>query len=59
MANPEHVDWLLEGANSWNARRSKTHFQPDLSEEDISEKFVGGVFSALVLFNFTYRSKRY
>ena len=47
MANPEHVDWLLEGADSWNARRRKINFQPDLSEEDISNKFFGGNFSAL------------
>ncbi len=24
MANPEHIAWLLEGVESWNARLEKT-----------------------------------
>ena len=47
MANPEHVDWLLQGADSWNARRRESQFRPDLSEEDISKKFYPGPFSEL------------
>ena len=47
MAHPEHLDWLLQGPDSWNARRSESPFCPDLSEEDISNKFFGGNFSPL------------
>ena len=31
MANPQHVEWLQEGAEAWNARR-RTSFIPDLRE---------------------------
>ena len=36
MANPEHLDWLTEGVTSWNARRERDSFIPDLEEADIS-----------------------
>lgn len=26
MANPEHLEWLLEGPESWNERRSRRDF---------------------------------
>ena len=35
MANPEHIEWLLEGVKSWNQRRAKKDFEPDLSGENI------------------------
>ena len=31
MANQQHVDWLLEGVEAWNARRQSHNFTPDLS----------------------------
>lgn len=31
MANPEHLKWLQEGVEAWNARRESHDFQPDLS----------------------------
>lgn len=31
MANPQHVQWLLEGVDSWNKRRRSNYFTPDLS----------------------------
>jgi len=31
MANPQHVQWLLEGIDSWNQRRRSQSFTPDLS----------------------------
>ena len=39
MANPEHVQWLLEGADSWNARRNRQDFEPDLAGVNIHEEF--------------------
>ena len=31
MANTWHVDWLREGVKSWNKRRKRVKFFPDLS----------------------------
>lgn len=39
MANPQHIQWLLEGVEAWNARRISTPFVPDLSEVDIDGEF--------------------
>lgn len=39
MANPEHIQWLLEGVDAWNARRHNTPFVPDLSGENIPVAF--------------------
>ena len=39
MANEQHVEWLLEGVEAWNARREREDFVPDLSGVDISKKF--------------------
>ena len=39
MANPEHIKWLLEGADSWNQRRQREDFNPDLSSADIYWEF--------------------
>ncbi|MCB1354428.1 MAG: pentapeptide repeat-containing protein [Rhodobacteraceae bacterium] len=30
MANPQHLEWLLEGVEAWNARREREDFTPDL-----------------------------
>lgn len=39
MANSEHVKWLLEGVTSWNARRKREYFIPDLTGVNIYEEF--------------------
>ena len=39
MANPEHIEWLLEGVDSWNRRRNEKYFEPDLSGANIYWKF--------------------
>ena len=39
MPNPEHIQWLLEGVDAWNARRIDTPFVPDLSGVDIPAAF--------------------
>ncbi|MBL3610196.1 pentapeptide repeat-containing protein [Rhodovulum sulfidophilum] len=39
MGNPEHLKWLLEGVEAWNARRKREDFVPDLSEMDIRAAF--------------------
>ena len=36
MANEEHINWLLEGAEAWNERRVSKPFRPDLSNIDIA-----------------------
>ena len=35
MAIPEHIEWLLEGVDSWNQRRAEKDFEPDLSGANI------------------------
>ena len=39
MANAEHVAWLLEGAERWNARREQSDFAPDFEGEDLYASF--------------------
>ena len=40
VANPEHIQWLLEGVDAWNARRrADPDFKPDLSGENIPVAF--------------------
>jgi len=39
MGNPEHLKWLLEGVEAWNARREREAFVPDLSGMDIRGAF--------------------
>ena len=40
MGNPQHLEWLLEGVQAWNARREKTPFVPDLSGMNIAGAIV-------------------
>ena len=35
MANPQHIEWLLEGVEAWNARRVTSEFVPDFESADI------------------------
>ena len=39
MADPQHIKWLLEGVEAWNARREREDFKPDFVEADISGEF--------------------
>ena len=39
MAKDEHIEWLLEGAEKWNARREKHEFIPDFEGSDLYESF--------------------
>ena len=39
MANPEHIKWLLEGVERWNARREQQDFDPDFAGANIYEEF--------------------
>ncbi len=39
MASIEHIKWLLEGVEAWNARRERQPFRPDLKDEDLYEAF--------------------
>jgi hypothetical protein len=35
MANEQHLAWLKEGVEAWNARRARDDFIPDLSEANL------------------------
>ena len=44
MANPKHIEWLLEGVESWNGRRENyrdegEHFIPDLEDAGLYDAF--------------------
>ena len=39
MANQQHIEWLFEGVDKWNARREKENFQPDLSDTNVRGEF--------------------
>lgn len=39
MANPDHIAWLLEGVEAWNARREKDDFKPDFEGADLRAAF--------------------
>ena len=45
MANPQHIAWLQEGVEAWNARRQREAFTPDfsglgLAREKFGESFI-------------------
>lgn len=40
MANPEHLQWLVEGVREWNARRAHSDFRPDFWRADIRGAFI-------------------
>ena len=39
MANDQHIQWLLEGVPSWNKRRERDRFTPDLYKVSFLELF--------------------
>ena len=39
MVNEEHIQWLLEGVDAWNAKRKSIDFKPDLSNVDVYQRF--------------------
>lgn len=39
MANAEHVAWLLEGVERWNAKWERLNFTPDFEGEDLYAVF--------------------
>ena len=39
MANPQHIEWLLEGVEVWNERRLKDVFTPDFEGADLYREF--------------------
>lgn len=39
MPDLAHVEWLLQGVDSWNRRRQETPFTPDLSRIKVHEEF--------------------
>lgn len=39
MANPQHIKWLLEGVEAWNARRERDDFEPKFEGKNIQEAF--------------------
>lgn len=52
MANPEHLQWLVEGVLEWNSRRSAHPFRPDFWRADIRGAFIAaGAMGAFGRFN--------
>ena len=45
MANQEHIDWILEGTESWNARREQNEFWPDFDGANLPAIFQGSSHS--------------
>lgn len=39
MADPQHIEWLMEGVEAWNERRRKQNFTPFLQQADLSHTF--------------------
>ena len=39
MANEQHIEWLMEGVEFWNQKRSSSHFEPDFSGADLYAEF--------------------
>lgn len=39
MCNPQHIEWILEGVDAWNARRRTDPFTPDFSGADLDGAF--------------------
>ena len=39
MADQQHIRWLFDGREAWNARRSESRFTPDFSGEDLYQVF--------------------
>lgn len=39
MANPQHIEWLLEGVEAWNRRRLSNHFAPDFEGANLFWEF--------------------
>ena len=40
MANPQHVKWFSDGAESWNARRKESSFIPDLEGANLAAEIL-------------------
>ncbi len=36
MANQQHIEWLLEGVEAWNARREREESVPDFEGQESS-----------------------
>ncbi|WP_233354595.1 pentapeptide repeat-containing protein [Woodsholea maritima] len=51
MANPEHLAWLQEGVEAWNARREREPFTPDLSRANLNRLDLIGTHLFSVNFN--------
>ncbi|TDX33727.1 pentapeptide repeat-containing protein [Rhodovulum visakhapatnamense] len=52
MGNPQHLEWLLEGVEAWNARQKREELVPDLSGMDFRRAFQNAgklVFSRIPL----------
>ena len=40
MANEQHIEWLLEGVEAWNARREREDFVPNLAGVNLYKSFM-------------------
>src|SRR6056297_3290516 len=42
MASEQHIEWLMEGVEAWNARREKEGFVPDFTSADLRSIHLNG-----------------
>jgi len=40
MGNPQHLEWLLEGVEAWNARQEREQFRPEFFDTNIRAAFI-------------------
>lgn len=55
MAKPEHIKWFREGIKSWNERREKRPFRPDLSGAYIPTELKGSSYKEKKPFFFSLK----
>ena len=49
MANPQHIQWLKEGVDTWNARRAATEFWPDFDGANLPAELQGSLYQPPVI----------
>ena len=50
LANPQHIEWILEGVESWNARREQGDFWADLDGANLPALFQGASYSSTSIY---------
>ncbi|MCF6303806.1 MAG: hypothetical protein L3J33_00340 [Rhodobacteraceae bacterium] len=40
MSNPQHLEWLLEGVEAWNARRREDDYVPYIEDKNVPQRIL-------------------